>query len=215
MKENLNDLTSENGGNNDIHDETGMLLQSSLENTTLPDSSSPDSLDSFVKKMKSLVKQGEIEVAHYQQLKENHHGLKDEFQQLEIKYQNLVGEHKQLINLHKQMEREFQNHLQKSHVVNENLKKSEQFIQEVNTLLSNLGKNSSTPKEVVTKYFTLMDYFKFRGFRFYLTTLKIRRIHKLLEKKTREVGYEMQEIIQNGETEIAYHSFVLQMILGF
>jgi DNA repair exonuclease SbcCD ATPase subunit len=221
-------LPPHDGGNGSAQDENGAEPQSSIENMALTESSFSEHLESFFKKMKTIAIQNEAQLIHYHQLKENYHELEtqlihyhqlkenhqelqDEFQKLKFKYQKLEADYKHLMNSHQKIEHESKKHLQQL----EDRKKAEQFYYGVKKLLKDYEKIDGDNGALDPKYFSLMGYFKFRGFRFRLSAKQTDKTHSLLQKKSKETGFEMRKNMVHGFEEITYHSYVLRIILCF
>jgi hypothetical protein len=201
----------QDGGNGSAHDENGAAPQSSIENMALTESSFSEHLESFFKKMKPIAMQNEAQLIHYQQLKKNHQELQDEVQKLKLKNQKLETDYKHLMDSHQNIEHESKKHLQQL----EDGKKAEQFYYGVKKLLKDYEKIDGDNGALDPKYFSLMGYFKFRGFRFRLSAKQTDKTHSLLQKKSKETGFEMRKNMVHGFEEITYHSYVLRIILCF
>jgi predicted RNase H-like nuclease (RuvC/YqgF family) len=134
---------------------------------------------------------------------------------LKSKYQNLQDDYKHLMDSHQKIEHEYKNYLQEVQFQHENAKKADQFINCVKTLMRDFEKIDDGNKDLEAKYFSLMDYFKFRGNRYYLTPVQTGKMHSILQKKSKDTGFEMRKIMMNGIEEITYHSYVLRISLGF
>jgi hypothetical protein len=112
---------------------------------------------------------------------------------------------------HQKMELDYKHHSQQFREG----KKAVQFYYCVKTLLKDYEKIDGSNEDLDTKYFTLVGYFKFVGNSFRLSAKETDKTHSLLQKKSKETGFDMRKNMLHGFEEISYHSYVLRLVLGF
>jgi predicted RNase H-like nuclease (RuvC/YqgF family) len=149
-------------------------------------------------------------------LNNNNRELEHAFQQLQTQNQSLREELKQMHNLNNELHSEYEYHLQNVYApLRDKAQNLEHLLENLKTMMATAEKKVDVhlKKDGEQKYYTIIEYYRLKNVKF--TESKLQNLHVLLQKKSKEVGYEAKKINIHGREEWGYHSYVLRIILCF
>lgn len=167
--------------------------------------------------LQSLSAQIDAEMAHSKQLNDNYRELEHSFQQLQAEYQNLCEEFKQLKDLNNELQLESQSHSQQLHALSDYVQQYEHFHENLIMMQATIKYRGDVniKKNGEQKFYSIQEYYRFKNVKFVVSSSKLQNLHVLLQKKSKETGFETKNLNIHGREDWAYHCYVLQLILCF